>query len=214
MIQVISGVDAPKYPDLFRQVHALRHAVFVEEMGWEELRSPDGQEVDQFDDRHAIHHVAVRDGKVAGYQRMLPTTRPHLLSTNLRYLCADRVPASPATWEVTRYCVAPAFREGRRAVGSVGSAFIAASVEWALSAGVTSLLYAFETSWIGRAMQLGFLVHSLGFPTRVANQTVVAAELIHGPSTLDVIRDYRGQSEPVIEFVGSLAAAPMTALAS
>lgn len=214
MIQVISGADAPRYPDLFRQVHALRHAVFVDEMAWEDLRSPDGLEVDRFDDKFAIHHVAVRDGKVAGYQRMLPTTRPHLLSTELRHLCADRIPAGPATWEVTRYCVAPAFREGRRATGSVGSAFIAASVEWALSAGVTSLLYAFETSWVGRAIQLGFRVRSLGFPTWVVNQTIVAAELIHGPSTLSAIRDYRNQSDPVIEFVGSLAHEPVTALAS
>lgn len=214
MIKVISGADARHYPDLFRQVHALRHQVFVEEMRWEDLRSPDGLERDGYDTPHAVHHLAIRGDRVAGYQRMLPTTRPHLLSQELRHLCADPLPSGPQVWEVTRYCVAPAFREGRRAVGSVGSELLAATVEWAVESHVTQLLYAFEISWVGRAVQLGFRVRSLGFPLPVENQTVVAAELMHGPDTLRMIRRHRGESEPVLELVGSLAQAPASAMLS
>ncbi len=210
MIKVISGVDAHHHPDLFRQVHALRHKVFVDEMHWEELRSPDGLEIGRYDDHHTVHHLALRGDQVVGYQRMLPTTRPHLLSQELRHLCAEGAPSGPAVWEVTRYCVAPAHREGRRAVGTVGSELLAATVEWAIASDVSSLLYAFEASWIGRAVQLGFRVRSLGFPAQIENQTVVAAELIHGPLTLETIRQYRRHEEPVIEFVGNLARKPLS----
>lgn len=218
MIRIISGAETRQHPELFRQVHALRHRVFVDEMHWEELRSPDGLEIDRYDDPHAMHHLALREVggelQVAGYQRMLPTTRPHLLSRELAHLCAEGAPSGPGVWEVTRYCVAPAFREGRRAVGTVGSELLAATVEWAVECHVTSLLYAFEASWIGRAVQLGFRVRSLGFPAQIENQTVVAAELIHGPRTLETIRAYRKHHNPVIEFVGSLARAPLSAWAS
>ena len=214
MITIISGADAHNHPAIFEQVHALRHRVFVEEMGWEALRSSDGLEIDEFDTPYAIHHVAIRDGKVAGYQRMLPTIRPHLLSQDLNYLCAERAPTGPGVWEVTRYCVAPAFREGRRAVGIVGSELLAATVEWATASNVTRLLYAFETSWIARAVQLGFRVRSLGFPRKVENQTVVAAELIYGPDTLSTIQHYRNHFDSVIEFAGSLAHEPLSAVAN
>lgn len=218
MIRIVSGAEVRQHPELFRQVHALRHRVFVDEMHWEELRSPDGLEIDRYDDAHAVHHLALREiqgeQQVAGYQRMLPTTRPHLLSRELAHLCAEGAPSGPQTWEVTRYCVAPAFREGRRAVGTVGSELLAATVEWAIECHVASLLYAFEASWIGRAVQLGFRVRSLGFPAQIENQTIVAAELIHGPRTLATIREYRKHHEPVVEFVGSLARAPLSAWAS
>ena len=206
MIQVIAGTDTHLYPDLFEQIHRLRHKVFVEEMGWEELRSPDGREIDQFDTDHAVHHVAVRNGIVAGYQRLLPTIHPHLFSSELRNFCAEAPPVGGTIWEVTRYCVAPAFREGRRAVNTVGSELLAATVEWAEDEGVLRLLYAFEISWVARAIQLGFRVRSLGFPVQVANQTVVAAELIHRPETLVSIRRYRDHFEPVIEYAGKASA--------
>lgn len=210
MIKVISGADARQFPDLFRQAHALRHQVFVDEMRWEGLRSPDGLEHDGYDTPFAVHHLAIRGNRIAGYQRLLPTTRPHILARELRHLCADALPSGPAVWEVTRCCVARPFREGGLAIGSVGSELLAASVEWALESHVTQLLYAFEVSWVGRALQLGFRVRSLGFPMPVENQTVVAAELIHGPDTLRLIRSQRGDNAPVLEFVGSLAQAPVS----
>lgn len=200
MIKVIPGYQVGLFPDIFDAVFALRHQVFVEQMGWTELASNDRRERDQFDNEYAVHHVAMRDGKVVGYQRLLPTTRPHLLTDVLPHLCDGPAPSGAAVWEASRYCVAPAHREGRRTVGSVGSELIAGVVEWALDAGVESLIFEFEVNWLLRAAQLQFFVRPLGMLYQIANQQVIAAELTITPETLPTIREYRGHQAPVLEY--------------
>mgnify|MGYP001205720655 CR=1 FL=1 len=203
MIYVISGADVNQYPALFDQVYRLRHQVFVEEMGWEDLRSPDGKERDQFDDHHAVHHLCVRDNLVVGYQRMLPTTRPHLLSEIFPQLCVGTSPRGPGIYELTRYCVSPAHREGRRGVGSVGSELIAGLVEWGLQAGVHKAIIEFEPMWVLRAMQLQFLARPLGLQTKIGDQNIVATELTFNEHTLETIRAFRGHEEPVVRCLGA-----------
>ncbi|HTJ02143.1 MAG TPA: acyl-homoserine-lactone synthase [Methylovirgula sp.] len=203
MIKVIPGYEAFRYPDIFDAVFALRHKVFVEEMGWSALASPNGRERDQFDDEHAVHHIALRDGVVLGYQRTLPTVRPHLLTDVLPQLCHAGSPRGPAHWEVSRYCVVPSAREGRRAVGSVGSELIVGVVEWALNRGITSLVYEFEANWLLRAVQLQFFVRPLGLLHNIGTQQIIAAELEITPHTLPTIRDFRGHQLPVVEGIES-----------
>ena len=206
MIYVISGADTDQYPQLFDQVYRLRHQVFVEEMGWEDLRSPDAKERDQFDDHHAVHHLCVRDNLVVGYQRMLPTTRPHLLSEIFPQLCVGTSPRGPGIYELTRYCVASAHREGRRGVGSVGSELIAGLVEWGLQAGVHKAIIEFEPMWVLRAMQLQFLARPLGLQTKIGDQNIVATELTFNEHTLETIRAFRGHDEQVVRCLGSQGA--------
>lgn len=214
MILVISGRDEHFYPQLFDEVYQLRHQVFVDEMHWDNLRSPDGRERDQFDDEHAVHHIALRDDKVVGYQRILKSTRPHLLDTVFPELCEGELPAGPHICEVSRYCVAPGFREGRRSVSTVGSELIAAVVEWGLTAGYSKALFQFEPMWLLRGLQLKFLVRPLGYQVKIGDLQVVAAELGFNANTLETIRASRGHHLPVIEPVGELAEAFVTARAS
>ena len=51
---------------------------------------PDRWEVDQFDNENAVHMFAVKHGQLLGYQRMLPTTKPYLLTEVLQDLCVSR----------------------------------------------------------------------------------------------------------------------------
>ena len=80
MIHIVTPENQHLFHDEMEQAYRLRHKVFVEEAKWIDLAKPDGREIDQFDNQHAVHMLYVDDGKVLGYQRMLPTTRPHLLS--------------------------------------------------------------------------------------------------------------------------------------
>jgi acyl-homoserine lactone synthase len=202
MIYIVSGQDLQQRPALMEQVYRLRHQVFVEELGWKDLASADGLEHDQFDRPDAIHHICVRDGKVAGYQRMLPTVAPHLLSDVFPELCEGPVPRGINTYELSRYCVAPGYREGRRGVSSVGSELMAGGVEWALACGVNKVTTEVETIWVLRWLQLKFLVRPLGFETRIGNQRIIATLLEFNRSTLQAIREYRKHWTPVISFLG------------
>jgi acyl-homoserine lactone synthase len=90
MLIVLSGSEISRQAALMERVYKFRHSVFVEEKGWTDLSHPDGLEHDQFDDAHAVHQICLRDDEIVGYQRLLPTTRPHLLTDVLNDLCRQR----------------------------------------------------------------------------------------------------------------------------
>ncbi len=185
-------------PDLWRAVHKLRYEVFVEEMGWEALRRADQLEIDQFDHDEAIHHLVVRNGELVGYQRMLPTTRPHLLTEVLQDLYVGTPPSGRDVWELTRYAVAKGYRDGRRGVSTVGSELIAGFVEWGLSCGVDKVIIEFEPMWVLRALQLRFLATPLGYQRTYGRQEVVATLLTFNEATLQVVRERRAHFAPVL----------------
>jgi acyl-homoserine lactone synthase len=201
MIYILSGNDAHLYPRLMDQVHRLRYDVFVEELGWDDLANPTGRETDEFDYPEAVHQICVRDEKVVGYQRMLPTLQPHLLSDLFPFLCEGPPPRARSTYELTRYCVAPTHREGRRGVSSVGSELMAGFVEWGLASDVNKVIIEFETIWVLRALQLKFLVRPLGFETQIGRQKIVATELTFDTDTLRAIQSYRGNNAAVTTYI-------------
>lgn len=198
MIFALTTTELAERPDLWNAVHHLRHEIFVEEMGWEDLRRTDKREMDQFDHEEAVHHLCMRGGRLAGYQRMLPTTRPHLLTDVLTDLCEGESPKGPTIWELTRYAVAPVHRDGRRGVSTVGSELIAGFVEWGLGRGVDQVIIEFEPMWVLRALQLSFLARPLGYQRTYGRQQVVATLLTFNEKTLEVVRSRRGQHAPVL----------------
>ena len=198
-MQVINGTDVAAHPELFDEIWRLRHQVFVEEMGWKEIAHSDGLERDRFDDEHAVHLVSVHDGHVAGYIRALPTTRPHLLTDVLTYLCEEDRPYGKTVWEMSRYCVHKDHRRGRRSLSAVGTEVLAGTVEWALGAGVDRLVFEFEPNWILRALQWDFRVRPLGRIHEIDGQQVVAAELTITDRTLPAIQASRESAQPVLK---------------
>jgi acyl-homoserine lactone synthase len=197
MLHALSTAELMDDPQLWRAVHRLRYEIFVEEMGWDELRRPDGLETDQFDHEDAVHHLVMRDGELAGYQRMLPTTRPHLLTDVLQDLCEGPSPRGANVWELTRYAVAAPWRDGRRGVSTVGSELIAGFVEWGMTRSVNQVIIEFEPMWVLRALQLRFLARPLGYQRLVGRQQVVATLLTFDRNTLEAIRAKRNHYAPV-----------------
>jgi acyl-homoserine lactone synthase len=198
VLYALTTEELMQRPDLWEAVHRLRHRIFVEEMGWRDIDRGDGLEIDQFDHEEAVHHVVIRNGEVAGYQRMLPTTRPHLLTEVLTDLFVDEPPSGENVWELTRYAVAPGFRDGRRGVSTVGTELIAGFVEWGLPRGVNQVIIEFEPMWVLRALQLHFLARPLGYQRTYGRQQVVATLLTFNERTLEVVRERRGHYAPVL----------------
>lgn len=187
-----------EHPDLWQAVHHLRHKIFVEEMGWKDLARPDQLEIDQFDHEEAIHHLVMRNGELAGYQRMLPTTRPHLLTEVLQDLYVGKPPSGRDVFELTRYAVAPGYRDGRRGVSTVGTELIAGFIEWGMATGVDKVIIEFEPMWVLRALQLHFLATPLGYQRTYGRQQVVATLLQFNQETLDTVRARRNHFRPVM----------------
>ena len=109
MLHIVTAENIHEYREQMEQAYRLRHRVFVEEMKWTDLDRGDGREIDQFDTDAAVHMLYLNDdGVLLGYQRMLPSTKPHLLSDVLPDLCDGERPVGANIWEWTRYSVHPA----------------------------------------------------------------------------------------------------------
>ena len=198
MLLVIPGSDVERHAALMDRAYRLRHAIFVEEKGWEDLRHPDDRERDRFDDEHAIHQICLHGDEIVGYQRLLPTTRPHLLSDVLGDLCRRKAPRGAHIFEWTRFCVAPGYREMRpRGTGP----FLELSqgvVEWGMANRVDTVTVAIDWRLMVIAMQLRFFVRPLGFPKRIGRDEVVALRMSFNSETLAAIHQARGTAEPVL----------------
>lgn len=198
MIYIVTPENQHLFQDEMEQAYRLRHRVFVDEMKWTDLAKPDGREIDQFDNEHAVHMLYIDEGRVLGYQRMLPSTRPHLLSEVLPQLCEDERPVGAHVWEWTRYCVEPAHRERGRALSPVANALLSGIVEWGLESGISTIIIEMNPLWLLRLVQLHFRTIPLGLPQKIGDQDVLAVTASFDHRTLARLREMRGNDRRVL----------------
>jgi acyl-homoserine lactone synthase len=198
MIHIVTAENRHKFTDAMEQAFRLRHRVFVEEKGWSDLARPDRRETDQFDNDYAVHMLCIEEERVIGYQRMLPSTRPHLLSHVLPQLCEGDRPVGPEIWEWTRYCVEPAYRERGRALSPAANALLSAIVEWGLASGISSVIIEMNPIWLLRLVQLHFRTVPLGLPQTVDGEDVLAVTASFDRRTLSRLQAMRGDSRRVL----------------
>ncbi|MEM8750137.1 MAG: acyl-homoserine-lactone synthase [Pseudomonadota bacterium] len=183
----------------------LRHEVFVDEKKWLALLKPDGREIDEFDDDRAIHMLAWDGDELVGYQRMLPTTRPYLLSAVYPELCEEEIPHSKTVWEWTRYAVKKEHRARGRMLSPTANHLLSAIVEWGLRDGVNSIIIEMNPLWMLRLVQLHFRVVPLGICQEMEGEDVLAVQAHFDRRTLQKLREVRGNIHSVLERESALA---------
>jgi acyl-homoserine lactone synthase len=197
-IHIVAAENIGSYAEAMEQAYRLRHNVFVEEMGWSDLRRPDGREIDQFDDGRALHMLYLDGNQLVGYQRMLPSMRPHLLSSVMPHLCDGDFPVGPHIWEWTRYCVTKEHRDRGRLLSPAGNLLLSAIVEWGLENGVSKIIIEMNPIWLLRLVQLHFRVTPLGIPQEAGKDSIVAVTAAFDARTLARLRCVRGDDRPAI----------------
>jgi len=198
MIHVVTAENIHQYQNEMEQVYRLRHKVFVEELGWTELAKPDGREIDQFDTKHAVHMLYIENKKVLGYQRLLPSTRPHLLTEITPQLCEVEPPVGAHIWEVSRHCVAPGHREKGRFASPIANCLLSGIVEWGLANGVSVAIIEIDPLLLLRLVQLHFRMLPLGLPQRIGDQDILAVTASFDERTLERLRELRGNRQRVL----------------
>jgi acyl-homoserine lactone synthase len=197
-IHIVAPENIGSYAEAMEQAYRLRHKVFVEEMGWSDLRRPDSREIDQFDDGRALHMLYLEGNRLVGYQRMLPSMRPHLLSEVMPHLCEGDFPVGPHIWEWTRYCVTKEHRDRGRMLSPAGNLLLSAIVEWGLASGVSKIIIEMNPIWLLRLVQLHFRVTPLGIPQEAGKDSIVAVTAAFDARTLARLRNVRGDDRPAI----------------
>lgn len=198
MIHIVTPANVAQYADAMEQVWRLRHDVFVTEKGWTDLARPDGREIDQFDTPHAIHFLAMEEQRVIGYSRLLPTTRPHLLSDVMPQLCEGEFPSGHDTWEWTRQAVARSHRARGKVVNPVSIALLTGIVEWGLDSGVRQLVLQMPTLYLLHVVQLHFRARPLGLPQTISGEDIIAVNAAFDERTLARLRKVHGATASVL----------------
>jgi acyl-homoserine lactone synthase len=198
MIFALSTEQLMGIPTLWEAVYRLRHDAFRQGRPWFGATPGGRYEVDAFDHEGTVHHLAIRDGELAGYQRILPTTRPHLLSEVMPDLCERTPPCGPDVFELSRHAVAGEFREEGSGLCSVGTELIVGLVEWGLARDVHKVVVARDPTWVLSAMQLRFRATPLGYQRCHAGQPLAATLLSFDACTLDAVRARLGSRGAVL----------------
>ena len=198
MIHIVTPENDYYYRDEMEQAYRLRHRVFVEEMGWHNLAKPDGREIDQFDNKHAVHMLYIERSEVLGYQRLLPSTRPHLLSDVMPELCEVERPIGADIWEISRHCVAPGHRSSGSYATPIANALASGLLEWALECGVSKFIIEIEPAGLLPLVQLLFQPLPLGLPHKINGRDVIAVTLTFDERTLERFWEMRGDRRRVL----------------
>jgi acyl-homoserine lactone synthase len=197
MIHVVDASNISEYASEIEAVWRLRHQVFVEEMGWRDLDRPDGREIDQFDTPATVHLLAIDNGQVIGYSRLVPTLGPHLMSEVFPYACEGEVPRGPQIWEWTRQAVATSHR-ARGTSRLVTVRLLAGIVEWGMAHGVTSVTTLMPMSYLGPFLDAHFRVVPLGLPLEIDGKRTLAGQAHFDARTLRRLGEMRDDTTPVL----------------
>ena len=195
---LIKGSETKLHPQAMHDAFTLRHKIFVEEKGWEDIRRSDGLESDQFDNENALHMMMYEDDNLIGYQRMLPTTTPYLLSEIYPYLCEQELPRDTAIWEWTRFAVSKEHRKSGRKLSPAGNGLLSAIVEWGLETNVHSIVIEMNPLWLLTLVQLHFRVTPLGIAHKLSNEDTLAVVASFDERTLKKLQEMRGNNEKII----------------
>lgn len=176
MIHAVSAHNQSEYRPYLRQLWQQRYDVFVEKMGWS-LDCAEGTERDQFDRPDTVYLLSIDDdGQLRGAMRLLPTTKPHLMSDLFPHLCAKGVPSGETVWEISRFYSLTGrhmMLERDRTV----SELICGLYEYALETGIKQVTCVASMVLFPTILKAGWDVTPLGLPA-VTDDEVVLAFLI------------------------------------
>lgn len=178
-MDILSGSRASLPKGLYTDLAAYRHQVFVEMLGWE-LDTFIGYEKDQFDRADTVYVVARDDAqRINGCARLLPTTKPYLLSEVFPELLNGLPsPCEPDIWELSRFAAVdlndgPGTPRGQMS-SPIAVELLQSAIQAASDLGSTRLI---TVSPIGveRLLQTaGFRAHRAGPPVVVGGHPLVA----------------------------------------
>lgn len=187
LIHVINIENSCDFHELLEEHHIVRHRVFVEERGWQDLKRADGREMDAYDTEHTVYFLAVEDGRVIGGHRLLPTTNPHMLADVFPFLVDARVPTGPTIMEWSRFFIVP-----ERRGGPTYFELMAAVQEYGLLHAITQMSAVVEEWWLPRFDHAGFTYTVLGRPSLIENVPTLAILIDIRRDSLRRVRDLGG----------------------
>jgi len=172
MIRIVTTRNREAHAGALVEMHRQRKAVFVDRLGWD-LAVTHGLEIDAYDGRHALYLLSIEKGRLMSSARLLPTTRPHLMSEQFAHLCSDGVPRGRGVWEASRFCVNPAITERITRHAQLGL-IIAGILEAGLARNIDQVTFVAGSALLPLALDAGWDARPLGPPSHDGRDTITA----------------------------------------
>ena len=163
-----------KYQRLLEQSYRVRYDLYVKGRGWKALDRPDGREIDQFDTNDAKYLIWADGEDVIGGARLVPTSKPHLMSDIFpQIVTLGEVPRDAKIWELTRLFTS---RSGNSTVNrkSVTREVFCAMFEVGIVFGLKAITVVCDTFFLPRLLERGVEATPLGLPTPYPEGTCIA----------------------------------------
>ena len=179
--------------DLFRR----RKAVFVDELGWQLSVTPDGREIDQYDDDRAIYGIGFDiDGRVSMAGRYRPTSDRSMLVDVFPNALADGPDGlnAPDVWEFSRgFCLETGGRAHNRRRRAM---LMLTPLEVALARGVDSYVAFSEVRLLPLFISMGWRVKLLGDPVSYGEGEGIAYRVEVSEEAVREMRESYGLPAP------------------
>lgn len=197
---LVTRHNARRHGKALDAAYRLRHRVFVDKFRWEALRRPDGREIDQFDGEDGLYFIGLVDGTVVCNARLLPTTKPHLLSDVYpEILDGAEVPRGPDIYEWTRTCFAPERGDSLSGMSMTAGVLFTGVVEACLKLGIRGLTVETDPLWVTRFLELGFDARPLALPVQYDGRPLLAIWAGVHEGTLTTLRQRFGLAASVLD---------------
>lgn len=165
-LHVITYANRHLYEDALEEYFRLRHQIYVEERRWTQLARPDGREIDQFDTPSTIYLMAIEGPRVVGSHRLVPTSKPNLMSDLFPFLAMRGLVRSPDVYELSRVFVVRD-RRGEQIQPRIESIIMAGTMEFGLIESLRQFTIVMETWWLPRFQEMGWNPRPLGVPVDI-----------------------------------------------
>jgi acyl-homoserine lactone synthase len=170
----VTAANRARYSRQLDQMFRQRHEVFVDGLGWREIRRPDSRDVDAYDTEDTVYLMVIDDeGDVVASTRMNPTWGRHQLEAGgelrTRFASIDP-PRGPGVWEGSRLVGGFPERYGREHARATLAILMAGTQEFCVRRGVTQGVSIFELNAVSRLQSAGWETQPLGLPVRYATE--------------------------------------------
>jgi acyl-homoserine lactone synthase len=199
MIYMVTKSNRRLFRAELEEMHQLRRVHFVEERGWSNMKVVDGGEYDDYDDDRMIYFLALdEDGHVGVSMRARPTDDKCIVADVFPQLIhPDSGPTKTAkTWEISRIFATRKFR-GRTGLRRRDEVFLA-SMEAAVTQGVTRLVGIIDTYLLPQAMRFPWRLTPLGLPSAYPEGEMIGVQIPVSMPDLNAAREAMAQEGPII----------------
>jgi len=198
MMELYTGSDEARFPDLFRQMYRQRYEIYVKRRKWRGLRPLGDQEKDQYDTQSSIYLLVLDDeDEILAGLRLLPTVGPHILGDLFPQLATAGVPVAPAVLELTRFYVAP-FKASKSVRDWLVGVLCAGMIEYCLASGIERITSVIDTFLLKLMLSMEWGVRPLGMPQRYPEGEAVAVSVDMTSAILASTRRTKLVSGPVL----------------